>query len=459
MKEDRFKNIQKATGLKAQISSKMQKVLIEWSKAYTNESVWLEENIESLNLPSTIASEISRLVTIESVININGSERADYINKQLDNFRTNKKDIVEMACALGGIIFKPYVSGNKVLIDYVYQDEIIPFNFDGNKNITGVIFPSYKIKGDCIYTRLEIHDFSVDRYTIENRAFVSKNVRLSSGSITDIGHEIQLTEIEEWKDINPSIVINGLDAPLYSYFRIPIANNIDRKSPLGVSVYARAIKEIKKADIQWSRIDWEYESKEAAIDTDESYIETDIYGSKILPKGKERLFRTYTSETMSSEKSIFQYYSPEIRDQSFFNGLDKIFKRIEYNCSLAYGTISDPTNVDKTAEEIKTSKQRSYQLVSDIQLSLENSLNGLIRVIDDLCDMYNLAPVGNYDVSYSWDDSIIIDAEKEKLQDMQEVNNGLLPKWKYKVKWQGLTEEQAKAEIADENESGIEYVD
>lgn len=50
-----------------------------------------------------------------------------------------------------------------------------------------------------------------------------------------------------------------------------------------------------------------------------------------------------------------------------------------------------------------------------------------------------------------------IDAEKEKLQDMQEVNTGLMPKWKYKVKWQGMTEEQAKAEIAYEDEAGIDY--
>lgn len=457
MNKDVFKSIQKAAGVSIQLSPKMQKALREWSKAYTNESVWINEEVESLNLPATVASEISRLVTVESVIKISGSKRADYIDKQLNNFRINKKDIIEMACALGGIIFKPFVLNGKVIIDYIYQDEMIPFSFDSNKNITGIIFPSYKIEKNRVYTRLEIHNFSVENYTIENKAFVSKNTRLNDGMITDIGSEIPLTEVDEWKNINPSVMIKGLDAPLYSYFKIPVANNIDRKSPLGVSVYARAIKEIKKADIQWARIDWEYESKEVAIDVDESCIETDIYGSKILPRGQGRLFRTYKSETMAGEKRLFNYYSPEIRDQSFFNGLDKIFKRIEYNCSLAYGTISDPTNVDKTAEEIKTSKQRSYQLVSDIQSSLENALNELIRVIDDLCDIYNLAPSGNYDVSYKWDDSIIIDAEKEKLQDMQEVNNGLMPKWKYKVKWQGLTEEQAKAEIADEVEEGIEY--
>lgn len=457
MKEDGFKNIQKVTGLRVQISPKMQQALREWSKAYTNDSAWLKDNVESLDLPSTIASEVARLVTIESTVEVSGSQRAEFINEQLNDYRSKKKNIVETACAIGGVIFKPFVSGSKLLIDYICQDEIFPFNFDGNGNITGVIFPTYKIKGDCIYTRLEIHNFNVERYTIENRAFVSKNTRLNDGIVTDIGHEIPLNTIEEWKDIEPSLVINGLDAPLYAYFRIPVANNIDRKSPLGVSVYARGIREIKKADIQWARIDWEYESKEAAIDTDESYIETDIYGSKILPKGKERLFRTYSSETMSTNQPIFQYYSPEIRDQSFFNGLDKIFKRIEYNCNLAYGTISDPSNVDKTAEEIKSSKQRSYQLVSDIQASLETALEALIRTIDDLCDIHDLAPVGNYSTAYSWDDSIVIDAEKEKLQDMQEVNNGLMSKWKYKVKWQGLTEEQAKAEIADEDGEGIDY--
>ena len=42
---------------------------------------------------------------------------------------------------------------------------------------------------------------------------------------------------------------------------------------------------------------------------------------------------------------------------------------------------------------------------------------------------------------------------------MQEVAAGLLPKWRYKMKWQGLTKEQAKAEVNEENEKGIEYED
>lgn len=457
MREDGFKSIRKATGLSALISPKMNKALHEWSRAYLNTSNWLTKDIISLNIPATVASEIARLVTIENEITVTGSQRADYINKQLEQFRKTKKNIVEMACAFGGVVFKPYASGDKIIIDCIYQDEIYPFRFDGNGNITGVIFPTYMFKKDRVYTRLEIHDYDEKGYSIQNRAFVSKNTRLNDGIVTDIGHEIQLSEVEEWKDIKPVINITGLDAPLFSCFMIPIANNIDKKSPLGVSVYARAIGEFKKADIQASRIEWEYESKEAAIDVDDSYIETDVYGSKILPKGKERLFRTYRAETYGEKSGLFNYYSPEIRDQSLYNGFDKILKRIEYNCNLAYGTISDPNNVDKTAEEIRSSKQRTYQLVCDIQKALEDAINDLIRVIDDLCDIHGLAPIGGYEVSFNWDDSIVIDAEKEKMQDMQEVMNGLLPKWKYKVKWQGLTEEQAKAEVSEEEKAGIDF--
>ena len=133
------------------------------------------------------------------------------------------------------------------------------------------------------------------------------------------------------------------------------------------------------------------------------------------------------------------------------NGLNKYLQQIEFKCSLAYGTISDPQQVDKTAEEIKTSKQRSYQLVSDIQESLENAINGLIVAIDNLITAYELCPDGNVDVTFQWDDSIIVDSEKEKQQDIQDVNLGIMAKWEYRVKWYGETEEKAKAIIAETN--------
>lgn len=448
MAEDLLK---KRLGIQNGISSKMKESLLKWKKAYVNESSWIKKDVESLELPAAISSEIARLVTVESTITFTGSARADFISKQLDYFRNQKKEIMEMACAIGGMYFKPYVNNGKVIIDYVYQDEAIPFRFDSEKKITGVVFPTFLIEDNKRYVRLEIHDYTDGRYTISNRCFVSKDMYLDGPVIGNLGNEIDIKKVKAWENIEPLIEVSGTDGPLFSYFRIPLANNIDCKSPLGVSVFSRSLKRIRKADIQASRLDWEFESKETAIELDESYLMEDIYGNKKLPQGKERMYRTYSGTDSFEKGKIFEHYSPDIRDQSFINGMDRYLRDIEFNSGLAYGTLSNPQNIDKTAEEIKASKQRSYQLVKDIQNSLEEALKELIRCIDELATAYSLVPDGEYNVLFEWDDSIIVDAAKEKQQDIQDINTGVLNKYEYRMKWYGEDEETAKSKIAEIN--------
>lgn len=443
--------IQDRLGINIAVSPKMKREIRKWQKAYSNESDWLNDKVESLNIAASVASEISRLITVESKMEISGSLRADYINEQLSYFKKEKKSIIEIACSVGGMIFKPYVNGGKILIDYVYQDEMLPFRFDSNKNITGVIFPSYYFQDKQKFTRLEIHDYSDGEYRIQNRCFVSKDICLDTNELRNLGTEVSLDSVNEWAELEPDIRIIGMDVPMFSLFRIPIANNIDRKSPLGLSVYARAINEIKKADIQAARMDWEFESKETAIEADGTLIEEDIYGNKMLPKGKERLYRTYNDTSLDGDK-LFKHFSPEIRDESFSRGLDKILKRIEYNCGLAYGTLSDPQNVDKTAEEIKSSKQRSYQLVCDIQGSLESALRDLVHIMDNICTVYNLTPEGSIEELYEWDDSIVIDADKEQENDRKNMASGVMSELEFRMKWLGEDEETARKMLPEQSE-------
>jgi len=257
--------------------------------------------------------------------------------------------------------------------------------------------------------------------------------------------------------VDSSITISGVDEPFFSYMKIPIANNIDRRSPLGISVFSRALNEIKKADIQASRLDWEFGSKETAIELDESYLKQDVYGNVDLQKGKERLFRTYTGTDLSGEKKLFEHFSPEIREQSYINGLNRYLRTIEFNCGLAYGTLSDPQDVDKTAEEIRSSKQRSYQFAHDIQESLEKAIKKLIAVMNNLASAYDLAPDGKVDVLFTWDDSIIVDSEKERMRDLQEIRAGVKQKYEYRMKWFGEDEETAKRMVAQESEDGLSF--
>lgn len=124
------------------------------------------------------------------------------------------------------------------------------------------------------------------------------------------------------------------------------------------------------------------------------------------------------------DKPFIDAFSPDIRDQSFYNGWNQQMRRIEFNCNLAYGTLSDPNNTDKTAEEIRASKQRSYAFVSDCQTSLQTALEDTVDAMNFWCDIYNLAPPGVCNMTYNWDDSIVVDADKERQTDREDVAMG-----------------------------------
>ena len=236
---------------------------------------------------------------------------------------------------------------------------------------------------------------------------------------------------------------------MFSYYKPPVANNIEPESPVGVSVYARAINLIKETDRQWGRIVWEYEASEKAVYVDELATKPsqskDKKRSFTVNKLKGRLYKTLN--TGAEKSDFFKDYSPEIRDEALWRGLNKTLQRIEFNVGLAYGTLSEPNTVDKTATEIKSSKQRSYATVSKMQENLQKALENLIYAMDALTTLYNLAPQGNYEVSFNWDDSLIVDTEREQTLQMQEVNVGLRSKIKYIMFRYGLTEEQAKQEL------------
>ena len=147
------------------------------------------------------------------------------------------------------------------------------------------------------------------------------------------------------------------------------------------------------------------------------------------------------------DDDFYREYSPEIRDDAFWRGLNKTLERIEFSAQLAYGTLSEPTYSDKTAEEIKTSKQRSFSAVSKIQRSLENAEKDLVYVYDALASLYELCPEGAIEQSHEWDDRIIVDRESEQRIRQQELREKLRTKVSYLMWRYGFTEEQAEKEL------------
>ncbi len=420
------------------LSNLMESAISTWASMYEGGTSRAAGGA-NLGLPASISAEFARIATLEANIKFTGS-RGEFLNKTMRPVLQNLRRYTEYACALGGCVFKPYVAGGAVHIDFVQADCFVPTGFDSSGRMTSAVFCDQIAKDGAIYTRLEHHNFAKGTYTVENKAFFS-------GNKTNLGKQINLTDVAEWADIAAFVKFENVKEPLFSYLRVPGANNVDRHSPLGVSVFGRAMGLIQNANEQYARLLWEFEGGELAVDAAQDVLMGINDDAPKLPKGKQRLFR----QLASSDSDFYKVFAPNLRDESIINGLDLMLKRIEFNCSLAYGTLSDPQNTDKTAEEIRASKQRSYAAVRDLQTALQNSLSQLASIVCTYADLYKLAPTGTYGASFKWDDSIVADEVTEREQMRQDCLNGAAQWWEYRVRFYGEDEGTARKNVPQAN--------
>ena len=108
----------------------------------------------------------------------------------------------------------------------------------------------------------------------------------------------------------------------------------------------------------------------------------------------------------------------------------------------------------------------------EIQKSLENALRDVVYAMDVYCTVYNIVKdikkkgdkidtkqIGKYDVSFTWDDSILVDVDTELNKRMTLQSAGITSKKEIRMWYYGETERQAQDaldQIAKENQQAIE---
>lgn len=420
--------------------------------------------------------------TIKENKPISNEERARYLNKQYEKLKKQLRTQIEYGIAKGGLIIKPYiitkdteksasVGGNRLdqndiytsidtEFDFIQADCFYPLAYDVAGKITEAAFVQTKVEKDNIYRRLEYHKWQNNTVTVINKAFKAANNATQTMTGLDLGQEVPLSTIPEWKDLQETTTVRNVNRPLFAYFKMPEANTVDTKSPLGVSGYSRAVQLIKDADMQYSRLLWEYEGGELAIDIDRDALNfmddgSGTGGSSVMGQLQSRLYR----KVDLGESNTYEPYSPALRDSSFLQGLNTILMRIEDVTGLSRGTLSDPASEARTATELKILKQRSYQTNADIQKAIQDMLEDVIYIMDAYCDLYQITPPGEYDVSFDWDDSIITDVDTELGKRITLMQNGLTSKIETRMWYFGETEQQARLallQIDEENRKAME---
>lgn len=420
-------NIAKEFNIDISSNDEVLKLIDECTKIYNGKAPWLNKEVKSLNVAKTICDRVAKAVTIEFKSKVEDLEINEVYQKFLKNIRVN----TEYTLAKGGMFFKPFFSNGKIKISCIQGDMFIPVKFDSTGELLGAIFIEQIVNGKDIYTRIEHQELTETTLIIKNKAY--------KGNGNTLGTQVPLSIVDQWKNIGEIVGITNVNKLIGGYFKIPIANTKDNTSPIGVPIFTNSIGTLEEIDKQFSRTLWEFEGSELAIDIDETLLKKDENGNTIYPKGKERLYRKLDI----GDEAKWNVFNPDIRETPLFNGLNELLRQVESQLSLSFGTLSKINETEKTATEIRSSKQDYYVTVSDVQGALQTALEDLIYGIDILMTLYKVPHKTNPDISFDWDDSILVDSKEKQSQSLVERNASLIDDVEYFVQTRDYSEEEA----------------
>lgn len=457
-------------------------------------------NMFFLNLSKAISQEISGMAWSDQAditVSIDGLETGDgdidplneFVHSVLrDNaFQEKMAQAIEQAAALGGEALKVWrevrydaegkeIPGtDKIKIGYCMADQFVPLAWD-NAQVTDGVFISRQAKDGYYYTRLEWHKWDGLTYVITNELYRADMKRNGSSEPQDIlGYRVPLATI--YQTLNDETRLNGLEYSLFSYFRTPVANNLDDNSPLGMSIYANALDTLRALDICFDSFVREFRLGKKRIIVPARMIKT-VYDPQT---GEMRRYfddsdEAYEALSTDDPDSLkITDNTVELRIEEHVNALNAFLNMLCLQIGLSAGTFSfDARSGIKTATEVVSENSKTYKTIKSFQNQIKPAIIRLIDNIIAVAILYDMEWDGHkisdlaapgYHVSVQMDDGITQDRQTNINEGKMLVDSGLLSKKTFLTDpkyGQGFTPEQADAElrrIAEEKKINTLMVD
>ena len=438
-----------------------------------------------LNAAKAICAELASLVWGEECeINVTMSGRessaenpdplGEYIKRVLRENAFNEKmqELIEQALALGGAAVKVWrevrhdgegreIAGSECLrLGYCMADQFVPTAWD-NAKVTEGVFISRIAKSGYYYTRLEWHKWDGLTYIVTNELYRADMQRGANGTESQdiLGVRWPLADIYPYLDEVTEIPV---EESLFSYFRTPIANNLDDNSPLGMSIYGNALETLHALDICYDSFVREFRLGKKRIIVPARAVRTVVDPQS----GKARRYFDATDETYEALASDtpddlkITDNSVELRVEEHVAALNAFLSILCLQVGFSASTFSfDERGGMKTATEVVSENSKTYKTIKNVQNQLRPAIEHMIRNIIDVAILYGMQhegqsiqalAAGGYEVNIVFDDGVTQDRQTNINEGVMLVGAGLLSKYTFltdRKYGQGLTDEQAQEEL------------
>lgn len=413
----------------------------------------------TVGMGKKVCEDWANLLMNEKVkITLEGEREQAFVTEVLDNnnFWVKANETQERKAALGTAAYVASVENmtveeesgeilepGKIHISFCPALGVYPLSWD-NGRIKECAFAEEKNVGGKEYAYIQIHRLNEDKYDIENHLYGS-------------GGEVPLTSVKGFETV-PEVVHTGSDKPAFVIDRMNIANT-DTDNPMGVSVFAHAIDQLKGVDIAYDGYVNEFVLGKKRIIVQPSAVK-DINGRPVFD-ARETVY--YVLPEDMQDGNMLQQVDMTLRTQEFNAGMQDMLNMLSCKCGLGERYYRFDGASVATATQVISENSTLFRTVKKHEIVLESALKELCRVILRLGNQYFGAGLNeDVEISVDFDDSIIEDKNQDFSRDMQLLNAGIMNDWEFRAKWMNEDEATAKGalprmqDMIDEEEREIE---
>lgn len=357
-----------------------------------------------------------------------------------NNFQVRANQLIEIAYALGtGALVEYLDADEQPIIDYIRANMIYPLSWD-NGDITECAFGSVRVVDEKERIYLQIHRKGILDDGEDPGLYYIENKYLDA----DTGDEVQLPdEIAE-------VVSTGYGRPLFQVIQPNICNNVDLDSPMGISVFANAIDQVKGCDLVY-----------------DSYMNEYVLGRKriLVPysAAKIQMQKDGNADPVFDPNDSVYFALPgdrqddlklteidmSIRAADHEQGLNKSLDLMSLKCGMGTGRYKFEAGGVKTATEVISDKSDLYQNLQKNKTPIKAALVAMVKALAFL-----ETGSDKLEVNVDFDDSIIEDTNTTVDRNIKLVQGGLRSKLTAIMEINKCSEQEAQKELERIAEDG-----
>jgi hypothetical protein len=308
----------------------------------------------------------------------------------------------QMAYGIGRVYLIPYAVESIIYTDIVPQSRAWITKKLGD-DVHGIgVLSDVRWKDKDMFVRLTSYEWDIKtkQFTIENKA-----TRRS-------GSPVPLDVIEEWASIEPLIVMQGVETPLFAYVDCP-KDNRTTDAVQGAPITYGCQGTIDEIIQTFEQFNDEFDLKQTWLGVDRAMLD------KNGQPDKSKLYKTFIGK---STESLFEIFSPDIRDSSFKERILELFGRLEKQVGTSAGILTPADTANATATQVRRSMFDTLAIVDRMRDSVERALRSLCEIYSYYLSLIGEGHSDDYSIKITWGKSMI-DDRMELFNELMQAHN------------------------------------